>query len=549
MRRLDEGGTGSSPWEWRFTESLGEHDGRARLARVLDEWEHLEDRPGAVVLKANRQRQVIALPGSDGLPDLVVKRYRMVKTIDRVKTLCFASRAEREWQALRHLARVGIAAPLAIAVGEQRAGPVLVGAGLVMLRVPDATVFPEWWSEAEVEAREPALRAVGELVGSLHASGLDHADLHLGNVLMPDRGSGAPVILDLHSARIGAFVPPARRTANLGQLYHSFGTSWTRRERHRFLEAYRTRVPEERRDPERLDARLLALAKKREQVRLASRSRRCWKNTTEFVKERRGAWLVHRRRDFDPNDLEALLSPRIELTEVYKRRGEQFVGRFELPSRTSVVVKGRDEPTLWRRLVDRLLPSPLARAWGAARSLDVREVSNPAGLAYATYRRFGLPARTLLVTEHLATAVPLHRYLQQSFLEPRPPGAPDPLCRRRLAKRLAEFVRGIHDQAIYHRDLNPMNILIDPDAERFWLVDLDSIHLGRTLTERRREKNLVQIGLLPEGHVHNRDRLRFLVTYDRGDREFWSPSRLPELWRRIGDETVAIIARLSLEGR
>lgn len=549
MSRPGEGEVKPHPWYWRFTESLGEQGGQVRLAPVLEDWERLEERPGAVVLKANLQRQVIALPGEGGLPDLVVKRYRMVKAVDRLKTLCFASRAEREWQALRHLARVGITAPLALAVGEQRVGSVLVGAGLVMLRVPDATVFPDWWNEAEAPARDEALDAVGELVGSLHASGLDHADLHLGNVLMPDHAPGAPVILDLHSARIGAVVPPARRIANLGQLYHSFGTSWTRRERHRFLAAYRRRVPDERRDPEHLDDRLLAKARKREQVRLASRSRRCWKNTTEFVKERRGAWVVHRRRDFDPMDLEALLTPRIELAEVYKRRGQQFVGRIELPSRRSVVVKGRDEPTLWRRLVDRALPSPLARAWGAARSLDVRGVPNPAGLAYATQRRFGLPTRTLLVTEHLATAVPLHRYLMESYLEPRRPETPAPLCRRRLARLLADFVRSIHDRAIYHRDLNPMNILIDPEAERFWLVDLDSIHLGRTLTERRREKNLVQIGLLPEGHVHNRDRLRFLLTYDRGDREFWSPSRLAELWRRIGDETVAIIARLSLDGR
>lgn len=538
-------------WRWSFIEPTA--DWGERLAPVLQRWEELERFSGAEVLKANLQRQVIALPATSSYPDLVIKRYRMVKRIDRIKTLIMASRAEREWEALKHLQAMGIDAPGPIAVGEQRPSAILRGAGLIMHRVPDAVSFPDWWEQSNGADRELALEAVGAMVGALHATGLEHADLHLGNVLMSTVHRSHPIILDLHSTQIGGSVPPRLRLANLAKLYHSLDDRLTRRQRWKLLAAYRDRLSDESRSVEELDRTLVKGAQRLEMVRLASRSRRCWKTTTDFVRERRQGWTIHRRRDFDPVDWWPLVAQPEAIEEVLKKRKNQLVGRATAGAAGKVVLKSREQPAWWRGLIDRVCGSPLERAWGAARALDVRGIPNPRALALATRTRFGIPLRTVLITADLTPSEPLHAYLQRHYLEPEasrePVGAGSTPCRRALARNVANFVREIHDRAVYHRDLNPMNILIDPKTQQLSLVDLDSIHMSRALTDRRRQKNLVQIGLLPEGHVHNRDRLRFLYAYDRNDRHLWSNAAIDHLGFNIGQETVAIIARLSRQGR
>ena len=90
----------------------------------------------------------------------------------------------------------------------------------------------------------------------------------------------------------------------------------------------------------------------------------------------------------------------------------------------------------------------------------------------------------------------------------------------------------------------PVTDATGPGAE-FQLVDLDSVRPGQRLTERRRQKNLVQLGLVPEGHVRPLDRLRFLHAYDRGEGRYFSRDWIESLDRRLADEVIRIMARIS----
>ncbi|MCA8962165.1 MAG: hypothetical protein KDC38_16685 [Planctomycetes bacterium] len=536
-----------SEWQWVFDEedpSLTE-----RLAPVLRDWETLEERRGASVLKSNPVRKVISIPARDDLPALVVKRYHVRGFAERLKYLLVSSRARREWEALRAFQRGGVTGPRPLAMGEARRGGVLRRAGLIMLRIEGAISLPatlEELSPVGTRSAHELLRRVGREIGRMHAAGVDHTDLHAGNILI-DREH--VYLLDLHATHLGARIPVPRRIANLAKLFHSLSNDLDYPGAQALLGGYgelcAAQIGE---DPRTWVDRLEQRARRLEHVRLRSRSKRCWKNSSEFVREVRGLWRIHRRREIEARLLEPYLLGKLELDQIYKDRRDQTVGSATLMTATGlrkIVVKRRTYSSLRKRLAYCFVRGPLERAWGAARALDVREIPNPRALALLTERRFLLPHQSILITEHAGSAEPLHRDLLERLW--RRDDADLPRLRDET-RMLAQLVRRLHDTGIYHRDLNPMNFLIGRDEHgrsRFLLVDLDSIHLGRKLNDRRRLKNLTQLGLLPEGHISTRDRLRFLRDYDRGEHRYYGRSWVDALTDSIAGATVKIIARMS----
>jgi 3-deoxy-D-manno-octulosonic acid kinase len=109
-----------------------------------------------------------------------------------------------------------------LAVGVRRVGSLWRAA--VGTRVEEETQnarrFLEQAPEPAAVAR--AAEAAGRAVRRFHDAGGEHADLHLGNLLLrstPD--SCECVVIDLDRARCVAQVPAARRMAELARLYRS----------------------------------------------------------------------------------------------------------------------------------------------------------------------------------------------------------------------------------------------------------------------------------------------------------------------------------------
>ncbi|MCI0651868.1 MAG: lipopolysaccharide kinase InaA family protein [Planctomycetes bacterium] len=552
----------SGTWEWRL-----EDHGADYLRDLIASWRDLERLPGTEVLKSNAHRTVLALPATGSRPGLVVKRYHITSGAERLKYLFFASRARSEWNALHHLGSCGVNVPVPLAVGEERAGGMLLAAGLIMARVADAVPLPRWLEEhvEERPLRATLMEGTGREIARLHDAGGHHTDLHPGNVLVqapPKGGAGAGgsadprvVLVDHHVLRVMSRVHEWQRVEGIARLVHSLGSGIDFRELLAFLHGY----DRGRRTPHWMPAdipgiaaRLEALGRGLERTRLRSRGRRCWVESSEFARERRGGWRIFRRREFDAKPLIAQLSGKIALEMVFKERSRSRVGLVALERAGGVervVVKEHEIRSPWKRLWHVCYPSPLERAWGAARALDVRGIPNPRALALFVRRRFGIPLRAILVTERAPGAVPLRTDLLDHYYPPRPMDR-TPLYRRIDA--LAELARRLHDTGIYHRDLNPMNVLVAPGAngqERLFVIDLESIAPARRLTARRRRKNLTQLGLLPEGHILARDRLRFLHRYDRGENRFWTREWIDDLADSLARETIQILSRMSAAER
>lgn len=564
-----DGGT----WKWESADGVADS-----VRELIERWDDLESFPGAEVLKSNVLRTVLGLPASDGRPAVVVKRYHLRNRRERLKFFFFASRALSEWRALRHLRDAGVRVPLPLAFGEERMGTgvfsSLARAGLIMERLELVSPLAQWLADvADPEERQQVFVELSGAIARLHDCGVRHSDLHAGNILISSdptaKSDGAPSrvhLIDHHVCRIGRDPVGERgRRRDLGKFFHSLLPSLEPGEARNLLVAY----DQSRQQPTWGESGVVAIgeevqrrAHRLEQIRLGSRSRRCWKTSSGFVREDCDGWRVYRRRELSLESLRPLLTDTPELESTIKKRGTQVVGTTTLkdavpsaggapdapehqPKSISVVVKQREYQGLLRRLAYLFVRGPLEQAWGAARALDVRGIPNPRALALLVKSRGGLAERAVLVTERVEGARSLWSDLMERYYPP------TEKSRAGLQDRippLARLVRRFHDTGIYHRDLNPQNVLLNSNGtgDSFFVIDLDSIVAGRRLTERRRKKNLIQLGLLPEGHISVRDRLRFLSEYDRGEGRFYTREWIHALDAGLSDEVVDMIGRMSV---
>jgi tRNA A-37 threonylcarbamoyl transferase component Bud32 len=140
----------------------------------------------------------------------VVKRFRRRSlSLGRDR-----ARAEREFDVLRALAAAGAPVPSAL---ELRAGE--RGDWEVVMEWLDGAVDLQTVLEGDArwpDSPERIARGLGRLLAELHGLGLDHPDLHAGNVLLLPNGELRAV--DFHKARLGDALAADTLEANLVQL-------------------------------------------------------------------------------------------------------------------------------------------------------------------------------------------------------------------------------------------------------------------------------------------------------------------------------------------
>ena len=140
------------------------------------------------------------------------------------------------------------------------------------------------------------------------------------------------------------------------------------------------------------------------------------------------------------------------------------------------------------------------RAYRNGVCLEEAGIACPRMLGYAERRPVGPP---MIVTELAEGYVRLDLWAIKH-------GVPRPIV---LA--LARFIRNLHDRGVWHTDLSPRNILMDPSDPdgRFLLLDYEDARFGPQVSRRRRLDNLHHLHERVIGYVPLRDRLRFLRTY------------------------------------
>ncbi len=374
-----------------------------------------------------------------GLPDgAVLFKRNPVRSVARVGDALLKAyarpndRPAREARALRRAARRGVRVPQLIDVG------------------------PDWIATRWIESR-PATRGdltlILEAVERMHASGVLHGDLHLGNLRVSD---GSLVVTDLQRTRCLPWLPALLRRRELGYLAYSLGEP----------------LPAE-----------LAGARRwcswRAQRHWRSRTRRCVLESSRFTRFEAQQARGFRRREADPEKLRAALA------------GLQHAER----------IKDRPAANLYRSgaWIVKEHPSRRAarRAWVNAQGLEARGIATARALAWAD--------RWLVMEDAGET---LDAWVDRCF------AAADSAAREALAGELGRLLGALHRRGIYHADLKANNVVWQPEAAPR-LLDYGRVHFGWRIGLRRRVKNLAQLNAALPDVVDERFRQAALTHYLR----------------------------------
>lgn len=333
---------------------------------------------------------------------------------------------------------------------------------------------------------EPAaMLAAFALLGRLHAAGLVHEDLHLGNFLYH---GGGLCLIDGDGVRPAA---GGRLDENLALLLSQLPPAWSSL-RAELLEAYGRSV-----DIRRLEPAVVAVRERRLRHFLDKTLRNC----TQFAVHKDSQRFAVVLREQEEALAAILVDPDAALAagELCKAGGTATVGRAEAGGRPLVIK--RYNLKHWRHALSRAWrPSRAWHSWLAAHRLIFCGIATPRPLALVEERFGPLRGRAFLLTEYCGG---------KNLLETLAPDSEPPPVQKQA---LAGLFEALCVMRITHGDLKATNLLWDDGS--VVLIDLDAMVRHRTESGFRR--------------AWRRDRARLLRNWPAGSvLQRWLDAALP----------------------
>jgi len=195
------------------------------------------------VFKCNVSLDGAAMP-------LYLKKYLCRSATDFLKHLFRPSRARRAFNATMMLHKNGFDAPAVIGLFEQRTGPFCNENLLLTEGIENSKSMQELLTDicqnvaGDTFSRKRALiEAFGGIIGQMHAKGIFHGDLRLGNVLVVrEERKWRFFFIDNERTKKFYHLPDRLRLKNLVQI-NMFQSGITNTDRMRFFKAYMKHNP------------------------------------------------------------------------------------------------------------------------------------------------------------------------------------------------------------------------------------------------------------------------------------------------------------------
>ena len=166
-----------------------------------------------------------------------------------------------------------------------------------------------------------------------------------------------------------------------------------------------------------------------------------------------------------------------------------------------------------------LVPTRTRTEWKVANELLSQNINTALPLATAEKRRYGMLVSSLLVTEAVTNSEEFMEFCQANY-EGALPGNKE-AEKRKLLRKLAIFIKTIHEKGFFHCDLHAGNILIKFGNKQsssihdcdLYLMDLHRVKILNNMSCRKRRYNLAQIFNSLSSILTKADKLDFLRSY------------------------------------
>jgi tRNA A-37 threonylcarbamoyl transferase component Bud32 len=173
--------------------------------------------------------------------EVYFKQYLRRSVWDFIKDFMRASRAERAFKASEMLGENGFDVPAIIAMGKFRYGLYHTTNFLVTLEIENAKQIHQFISNNKLETRgrRELIQAFGQTIGRMHAKGIFHGDLRLGNILARhEKNHWMFFFLDNERTRKFHRLPARLRLKNLVQVNMFPPAAMSNTDRMRFFREY-----------------------------------------------------------------------------------------------------------------------------------------------------------------------------------------------------------------------------------------------------------------------------------------------------------------------
>jgi len=412
------------------------------------------------IIKETSRRQVYHL--KTPTKGYFLKLSTLARKKDRRRHFFLPNRKWAEWRNLHRLLLAEIPAAIPVLKGENKA------TDPEMFFLLTEEILGEPFSiKCAADARK-----IGNYAETLHSHGVYHADLNRNNIILTPEGRFR--LIDVQEVIFLPWIPHRLRVHNLGRiLFNFYSRSDPEQWAWELLKGYNKDAPK------LLNASaVIKAAERHQQRRYRSRSKRCCKNSTEFVVVKSDDWKGYKRKTFQwrPMDLQQALE-----------KGQPLKGSHVISYRGVCIKK---HPKRWFH-ADRCLNS-----WKMSRALEVRGIAVPRSLGY-----FVINNISCFITELLVDRYHLNTYLSSLS---------DEKVKRRALKKLALWLRNFHDSNVWQRDFKSSNILCQNGD--YFMVDLDGVRIRR-LSEHNKINNLAQLNASVSNAISIKDRLRFYHYY------------------------------------